>query len=111
MFFLSTEDDKVVAEAKHLNTIGDWKIKFTTEERSNEGFFSLVKHGDKRMLLDLLALHLAIHCDGFVGTLHSNWNRLIMELSSTVGYCAGCPYLEVDQPCSSVTECRLDFGE
>ena len=42
-------------------------------------------------------LDLALDCDGFVGTLSSNWNRLIDELRSTLRCKAHALYLDPTQ--------------
>lgn len=49
------------------------------------------------MLNSLLHLDLALQCDSFVGTLSSNWCRLIDELRSTVRCKAHVPYLDAQQ--------------
>ena len=49
------------------------------------------------MLNSLLHLDLALQCDGFVGTLSSNWCRLMDELRSTVRCKAHAPYLDAQQ--------------
>ena len=51
----------------------------------------------EEVLNSLLHLDLALQCDGFVGTLSSNWCRLIDELRSTVRCKAHAPYLDAQQ--------------
>jgi len=51
----------------------------------------------KDMFGSLLNLQLALECGGFVGTLSSNWCRLIDELRSTIGCKADAPFLDVAQ--------------
>jgi hypothetical protein len=49
------------------------------------------------MLHSLLALDLALRCDAWIGTLTSNWCRLIDEMRATVGCAAGGIYLDAAQ--------------
>jgi hypothetical protein len=51
----------------------------------------------EEVLNSLLHLDLALQCDGFVGTLSSNWCRLIDELRSTVRCKAHAPYVDAQQ--------------
>jgi len=51
----------------------------------------------EEMLNSLVSLDLALQCDGFVGTLSSNWCRLIDELRATVRCKAHAPYLDAQQ--------------
>jgi len=102
--FLSSEDPKVIEDARAYSNI---TFYYTSEERKNQDFKDLISQGSSRFLLDLVNLNLALECDGHIGTFGSNWNRLIVELHSTIGYCAGCPYIGVDEQCSSVLECAI----
>lgn len=50
---------------------------------------------DEEFLNSLLSLELALECDGWVGMISSNWNRLVDELRSTIRCKYGSPYVDV----------------
>mmetsp|Transcript_5138 Transcript_5138/g.14782 ORF Transcript_5138/g.14782 Transcript_5138/m.14782 type:complete len:436 (+) Transcript_5138:231-1538(+) len=52
----------------------------------------------KDMLGSLLNLQLAIECSGWVGTLSSNWCRLIDQMRATVGCKAHMPFVDASKP-------------
>lgn len=85
--FLSTEDPHTV----HFFTqLSNWRVQYTNVTRDasdpNTGpeQFAARIGWDEEFLNSLLSLQLALECDGFVGAMTSNWNRLIDELRSTV---------------------------
>ena len=89
--FLSTDDPKVVADAKAALYGKDWTLSYLRLERSATGQplhtpDHLQKLGANATLNALLDFKLALECDGWVGTLRSNWDRLIDEIRSTVGF-------------------------
>lgn len=90
IFFVTTEDEAVVAEAKKTNPIQPmqttpflhWTVIISNIHRQNGGpMAQLQRFGKGTMTREwLLQLLMALECDAFVGTLGSNWNRLIAEL-------------------------------
>ncbi|KAG0576738.1 hypothetical protein KC19_5G104100 [Ceratodon purpureus] len=86
--FLSTEDPKTV---RWFSNLSDWTVEYTNVSRDAykdrtvgpEDFAAQIGW-DEEFLNSLLSLQLALECDGFVGAITSNWNRLIDELRSTV---------------------------
>ena len=104
--FLSTEDSQTVAA---FNARVDWDVQsvslmrapsadhdMTPLEQTREIMQTLMDPYED-MLNSLLNLDLALQCDAFVGTLSSNWCRLIDELRSTVWCKAHVPYADAQQ--------------
>lgn len=98
--FLSTEDPNTV---KFFAKLSDWSVQYTNVTRdgsdpnmSPEDFASRIGWTEE-FLNSLLSLQLALECDGFVGMIGSNWNRLIDELRSTIRCNYHCLYNDVDQ--------------
>lgn len=84
--FLSTEDHQTV---RFFGQQRNWTVQYTEVKREadpNTGpeDFAAKIGWDEEFLNSLLSLQLALDCDGFVGAMTSNWNRLIDELRSTV---------------------------
>lgn len=90
--FLSTEDPLAISFFSKLTS---WTVMWTKVKRvsgkniitrPNQALGSFVSRfgWDEEFLNSLLNLQLALECDGSVGHLSSNWNRLIDELKSTV---------------------------
>ena len=74
---------------KEAELYRDWNVLHTTNKRQ-EGRLAMVayeKSVGKQVLTDISLANLLIsaECDFFVGTLGSNWNRLINELRLTNG--------------------------
>ena len=97
--FLSTEDARTV---EAFDARVEWDVQYvsvtraavadkTTLERTHE----IGPYED--MLNSLLNLDLALQCNAFVGTLSSNWCRLIDELRATVRCKAHVPYMDAQQ--------------
>ncbi|CAI5482750.1 unnamed protein product [Closterium sp. Yama58-4] len=85
--WLSTEMQSVVEEAKEQHR--DWTFLFTQNPRQ-EGTMTMHEYeaavgADVLVGLSFVNLIIASQCDYFVGTLGSNWNRLIDELRCTNG--------------------------
>ncbi|KAG0563996.1 hypothetical protein KC19_8G074500 [Ceratodon purpureus] len=86
--YLSTEDPETV---RFFSSQRDWTVVYTNVSRdaykdptvSPMNFAERIGW-DEEFLNSLLSLQLAVECDGFVGAISSNWNRLIDELRSTV---------------------------
>lgn len=86
--FLSTDDPISV---KFFAGLSNWTVEYTNVSRDAymdrtvgpEDFAAKIGW-DEEFLNSLLSLQLATECDGFVGAMYSNWNRLIDELRSTV---------------------------
>ena len=96
--FLSTEDPNTV---QAFNAAAEWDVQVTDVMREAFAMSSLA-HAAKvgpyeEMLNSLMNLDLALQGDGFVGTLSSNWCRLIDELRATVRCKAHSPYLDAQQ--------------
>lgn len=83
--FLSTEDPDTVTFFAQLS---NWTVQYTNVSRVQDPTvgpedFAKKIGWDEEFLNSLLSLQLALECDGFVGDIESNWNRLIDELRST----------------------------
>ena len=94
--FVSTEDPAVV---DHFVQNQGWQTQYVNVTRYNNTQTSPFQHAqsigvDNEVLNSLLNLQLALECDGWVGTITSNWGRLIEELRSTVGCKAHMPYID-----------------
>lgn len=106
-FFVSSEDDAVITEAKSLGNYTKiqserthgWTVFSSNIDRVNGSpFQQLSQFGKTKMTHQwILQLFMAIECDAFVGTRGSNWNRLIEELKSMYGK-AKAPYIESGKP-------------
>ena len=90
--FLTTEDQDAISFFSRLT---NWSVSYTNVTRisRNEAItdpnaalnsFASQFGWDEEFINSLLNLDLAMECDGFVGQLSSNWNRLIDELRSTI---------------------------
>jgi hypothetical protein len=91
--FVSTEDAQVIREAA-TNADG-WVALYSDIPRHNSNGFEQLGLADDITLLHLTQLLMALECDAWVGTLASNWNRLIDELRCVwVAKCSH-PYKEV----------------
>ena len=97
--FLTTEDADTI---KHFDKLQGYSIMYTDVERytsrelSPMAFAGMVGKANE-MLNSLVSLDLALKCDAFVGTLTSNWSRLIDELRATARCKAACPYMDAQQ--------------
>jgi hypothetical protein len=97
--FLSTEDPATV---KFFSGQPDWLVQYTKVPRKPEAAKNTLAYvaeigGYEEMLNSLVNLDLALECDAFVGTLSSNWCRLIDELRATVRCKAHAPFLDAEQ--------------
>ncbi|PNH10363.1 hypothetical protein TSOC_002909 [Tetrabaena socialis] len=83
--FLSTEDTITLAVFKSWP---NWTVLHTDVPRYHEKISPMdfaARTGVAEVVLnDLVSLELALQCDAWVGSLSSNWVRLIHELRSTV---------------------------
>lgn len=90
--FLTTEDPDAI---RFFSKLTNWTVTWTNVTRipTNENItdpnaalnnFASRFGWDEEFINSLLNLDMAMECDGFVGQLSSNWNRLIDELRSTV---------------------------
>ncbi|DBB13180.1 TPA: hypothetical protein ACH3X3_004930 [Trebouxia sp. C0006] len=94
--FLSSEDDESI---KFFKKLENWTVLSTDVPRPHGGAISPIAFAhqigsDEEMLNSLVNLDLALECSGWVGTIRSNWNRLIEELRSTVRCKAHQPYID-----------------
>ncbi|DBA66306.1 TPA: hypothetical protein ACH3X2_002556 [Trebouxia sp. C0005] len=93
--FLSTEDAESVRFFKNLD---DWTVLTMDVPRPDQVTspiaFAKRIGSDEEMLNSLVNLDLALQCSGWVGTIKSNWNRVIEELRSTVRCKASRPYID-----------------
>ena len=96
--FLSTEDPQTVSA---FNAAAEWDVQVTDVMREASATSTLAHVATvgpyEEMLNSLMTLDLALQSDGFVGTLSSNWCRLIDELRATVRCKAHAPYLDAQQ--------------
>ena len=93
--YLSTEDPGTV---DFFTEARSWSVGFMLVERKPDKSKSTTEYAQQfgpteEMLNSLLSLQLALEADAWVGTLSSNWCRLIDELRSTV-------YCKADRPFS-----------
>lgn len=96
--FLSTEDGETVAYFR--NSSRGWSTTYVDMPMKNDpnktNLEYMAQHGfHEEMLNGLLNLQLILECGGFVGSIVSNWTRLIEELRSTVWCKAHAVYLDV----------------
>ncbi len=97
IIFLSTEDPNSIDYFKQLYH-SNWTVLSMQLARPT-GVVSPVEFAcnigpDEEMLNSLVNLDLALECSAWVGTINSNWNRLIEELQSTVRCKAQRPYVD-----------------
>ena len=97
--FLSTEDPGAVA---YFEQLSQWNTSYTNVPRKPDTHKSTPAYAKEigpanEMLNSLINLDLALQCEGFVGTLTSNWCRLIDELRSTVRCKADKLYVDAQQ--------------
>lgn len=96
--FLLTDDPKSV---RYFSKLQNWNVTYTSVPRSEEHTVPIeraLKHGRANELLhSLVDLDLALECDAWVGTLTSNWSRLIDELRSTIRCKANAVYWDAAQ--------------
>lgn len=69
---------------QHNWTVQYMEVKRDADPNTGPEDFAARIGWDEEFLNSLLSLQLALDCDGFVGAMTSNWNRLIDELRSTV---------------------------
>ena len=98
--FLSTEDPGAVA---YFQQLSEWNTSYTNVPRKPNTHKSTPEYAREigpatEMLNSLISLDLALQCEGWVGTLSSNWCRLIDELRSTVRCKADRLYVDAQQP-------------
>lgn len=101
--FLSTEDPGAITYFENLK---DWTTYYTIvprkpdRNRDNQDYAR--EFGPAReMINSLINLDLALQCDAWVGTLTSNWCRLIDELRSTLRCKANALYIDAAQQLST----------
>ena len=97
--FLSTEDPSTIEFFARQPL---WDVSYTNVTRKpdiNKSTLSYVAEigGYEEMLNSLVNLDLALECDAWIGTMSSNWCRLIDELRATVRCKAHGPYLDAVQ--------------
>lgn len=97
--FLSTEDPGAVAYFEQLSL---WNTSYTAWPREHNVHKSSPDYAREtgaanEMLNSLINLDLHMQCEGWVGTLTSNWCRLIDELRSTVRCKADRLYVDAQQ--------------
>ena len=95
IIFLSTEDPASIEYFKHLQnwTILTLQVPRPDVQTSPLDFARQIGT-DVEMLNSLVNLDLALECSAWVGTIKSNWNRLIEELRSTVRCKAQYAYID-----------------
>lgn len=94
--FLSTEDSASVMYFKQLKnwTVLTLQVPRPTDNQTSPVNFARQIGTDQEMLNSLVNLDLALDCSAWVGTIQSNWNRLIEELRSTVRCKAQFAYID-----------------
>jgi hypothetical protein len=97
--FLSTEDPATVDFFARQPL---WNVSVADVPRKPDANRSTLDYvaeigGYEEMLNSLANLDLALECDAWIGTLSSNWCRLIDELRATVRCKAHGAYLDAEQ--------------
>ncbi len=105
--FLSTEDETVIRYFVDNTT---WEVEYANTARKPDPGKSTVAYARElgpptEMLQSLVNLELALETSAWVGTLSSNWCRLIDEFRSTIGCRARSPFVDVAQ----VNATELDY--
>ena len=97
--FLSTEDPGAVAYFEQLSLWNTTYANVPRKPNKNKTTQDYAKElgPANDMLNSLISLDLALQCDGWVGTLTSNWCRLIDELRSTMRCKADKLYVDAQQ--------------
>eukprot|EP00993_Chasmostoma_nieuportense_P000046 NODE_1042_length_1690_cov_18.112604_g979_i0.p1 GENE.NODE_1042_length_1690_cov_18.112604_g979_i0~~NODE_1042_length_1690_cov_18.112604_g979_i0.p1 ORF type:complete len:318 (+),score=71.86 NODE_1042_length_1690_cov_18.112604_g979_i0:544-1497(+) len=102
--WLSTEDPLVIQEAEERYS-DQWQFNYTNFKRV-QGSLAIIELAqqigiENTVLHSMLNLFLAVETAGGVGTLSSNWCRLIHELRATWAQKANSAYISVDgkAPC------------
>lgn len=99
--FISTEDESAI---DYFVNHTSWAVHYVAYEggfkTNTTDTVTIARNiGPSRdMLGSLLNLELALECGAWVGTLSSNWCRLIDQLRSTVACKAELPFLDPAQP-------------
>ncbi len=100
--FVSTEDAAALDYFTNHTSWGAHFVKDAKMLKSDSSIWSVeyaALIGPSRdMLGSLLNLQLALECGAWVGTLSSNWCRLIDQLRSTIGCKADLPFVDPAQP-------------
>ncbi len=97
--FISTEDMSVLDYFRNWTS---WDVQwantsnFKPDTSVSSMTYARQLGPDIDMVSSLLNLQLALECGAWVGTLSSNWCRLIDELRSTVACKADMPFLDPD---------------
>ena len=92
--FVSTEDPGVISDAAGTPG-GDWTALYSDIPRQNSNGHGQMYLASNLMHMHVLQLMMTLEADAAVGTLGSNWNRLVAELRCVwVPKCA-TPYVEV----------------
>ena len=95
VIYLSSEDPQSVAFFTALDT---WTV-LTVNATRPEGAVDASEYArsvgaDQEVLKTLVDLDFALQCFGWVGTIESNWGRMIEELRSTIRCKAQGPYID-----------------
>jgi len=94
--YLSTEDPEVIEETANF---WKWRFFWLHEELTNANMGELQSQGAERVIKDLVTLKLHLQCSAAVATWGSNWNRLIEELRSTLGFRPHAPVWDLNNKC------------
>ena len=97
--FLSTEDPSSI---DYFSNNTSWTTLYTLVPRKPDRRISNIQYAEQigkanEMINSLLNLDLALECDAWVGTMTSNWCRLIDELRSTVRCKSDGMYWDAEQ--------------
>ena len=92
--FVSTEDPAVISQARS-KPAPPWRVFYSDIPRENSNGQDQMRLDSRLVHKHLLQLLMALECDAFVGTVGSNWNRLINEFRCIWVPKCGAPYAEV----------------
>lgn len=105
--FISTEDESAITEmAKAKKWI---KVKSLVHERINGGFFEFQEKANEIALISFANLYANMRPRHEIGTVMSNWNRMIHWLRLTVGYKFNTLYFEAGSwvgNCYTAAQCQ-----
>lgn len=107
--FISSDDESAIQFLLKLNK-DKYDISYINQTRSPKGFFMQknLKNGFNQSIFSFSDLSESIKANYLIGTLSSNWNRLILELRLQYGSYMNLPYFEVgNNQCVTPNQCKL----
>jgi len=110
--FVVTGDPRVIDDLRSEKYSGSWAFHWLKENLTGKGFyFQSDEVSASRVLKDLTTLRISSRCRSFIGTIESNWSRLIQELRDTVGLRNGFLMFDLSNGCSGWEDCKISGKE